>query len=155
MFTLFSSIIHTQLKGLPNCFMNTFRLQGMPTSIVCDKDKTFTGYFWKELFQMQGSTFNFSSSYHPQTESQTEVTNRKRCFTSDKPKEWMKWMVCAEYCYNTNFHTAVKMTPFQALYGIPPPSLLTFLASTAKSTDLDTHSIISIDSRKSEVYEHI
>jgi hypothetical protein len=29
----------------------------------------------------------------------------------------------AECWYNSNFHTAIKVTPFEALYGYPPPQL--------------------------------
>jgi hypothetical protein len=56
-------------------FEQIFRLHGMPQSIVCDQDVTFTSVFWKELFRLQGTNFNFSSSYHPQTDGQTEVVN--------------------------------------------------------------------------------
>jgi hypothetical protein len=29
----------------------------------------------------------------------------------------------AEWWYNNNFHTALQSTPFEALYGYPPPHL--------------------------------
>lgn len=40
--------------------------------------------------------------------------------TFQKPKQWSSWLSLAEWWYNTNFHSALKMTLFQALYGFPP-----------------------------------
>jgi hypothetical protein len=57
-------------------FDNIFRLHGIPTTIVCDRDLAFTSKFWQELFELQGARFNLSSSYHPQMDGQTEVVNR-------------------------------------------------------------------------------
>lgn len=47
-----------------------------------------------------------------------------RCLTGTKPKQWPKWLGWAEYWYNTNYHYSTKMTPFKALYGRDPPTLL-------------------------------
>lgn len=43
--------------------------------------------------------------------------------TSEKPKLWLKWLPLAQWWYNTNFHTGIKTTPFEALFGYPPPQL--------------------------------
>jgi hypothetical protein len=37
------------------------------------------------------------------------------------PTKWLSWLSLAEFWYNTSFHTALQLTPFQALYGFPPP----------------------------------
>jgi hypothetical protein len=44
---------------------NIFKLHGMPSTIVSNRDPTFTSSFWRELFRLQGSTLAFSSAYHP------------------------------------------------------------------------------------------
>ena len=40
-----------------------------------------------------------------------------------KPKKWFHWISLAEWWYNTSFHTSLNLTPFQALYGFPPPQV--------------------------------
>lgn len=54
---------------------NIYKLHGMPTTIISDRDPIFTSAFWTALFQLQGTTLCLSSSYHPQTDGQTEVIN--------------------------------------------------------------------------------
>ena len=76
-------------------FEQICHLHGMPQSIVCNRDPTFTSHYWTELFRLQGTSFKFSSANHPQTDGQTKVVNRTlemylRCLNGAKPKDWVR-----------------------------------------------------------------
>eukprot|EP01018_Ginkgo_biloba_P018200 Gb_27104 [translate_table: standard] len=78
-----------------------------------------------------------SIAYHPQTDGQTKVVNKcleryLRMCTGDKQKLWVKWLPLAEWWYNTTYHTATRMTPFQALNGYEPPHIVSYLHEIPK-----------------------
>eukprot|EP00253_Pinus_taeda_P036585 PITA_36585 len=109
-----------------------FKLHGMPTSIVSDRDPIFTSNFWQELFRLQGTQLKLITSYHPQTDGQTEAVNKcmetyLRCFTSEKQHLWVQWLPLAKWWYNTNYHATTKMTPYEAVYGQIPPSPTSYI----------------------------
>jgi hypothetical protein len=114
---------------------NIIKLLRLPKSIVSDCDHIFTSKFWQELFHLQGTKLKSSSGYHPQNDGQTKVVNRFLktylwCFVSTQPKQWVQWLSWAEYWYNTTYHTSMKMTPFEAVCGRPPPTMVGYEAST-------------------------
>ncbi|GJZ05359.1 retrotransposon-related protein [Tanacetum coccineum] len=121
---------------------NVYKLHGLPKVIVSDRDTIFFSRFWSELFKMLQVGLHMSTTYHPQTDGQTEVVNRcvecyLRCMTGDKPKEWVQWVPLAEYWYNTSFHTSIKTTPYQVLYGQAPPAHVTYTAGDSANESVD------------------
>lgn len=52
--------------------------------------------------------------------------------TSDRPAMWSKWLPLAEFWYNTPFHTATQVTPYEVVYGQPPPIHLPYLQGESK-----------------------
>jgi transposase InsO family protein len=52
------------------------RLHGIPKTIVSDRGTQFAAHFWEQLHESLGTRLIRSSSYHPQTDGQTERVNQ-------------------------------------------------------------------------------
>jgi hypothetical protein len=121
-------------------FDGVARLHGYSSSIVSDRDPVFTSCLWRDLFKLSGVQLRFSTAFHPQTDGQSEVVNKViamylRCATGDCPRAWVDWLSWAEYCYNTSYHTELRATPFEVVYGRPPPPLLSHVLDTEASEE--------------------
>jgi transposase InsO family protein len=98
------------------------RLHGIPKTIISDRETQFVVRFWEKLHECLGTKLIRSSSYHPQTNSQTERVNQivedmLRASILHFDKSWDKCLSLAEFSYNNSYQASLKMAPFDALYG--------------------------------------
>ena len=124
-------------------FLNqVYKLHGLPSAIVSDRDRVFISRVWQELFRLTDTKLLMSSSYHPQTDGQTKRLNQclenfLRCLVNACPRKWLDWLPQAEYWYNTAFHTTLGKTPFEVLYGQSPRHLGISDLSSCQAPDLE------------------
>ncbi|KAJ0875134.1 putative nucleotidyltransferase, Ribonuclease H [Helianthus annuus] len=112
-------------RGNDSIFVVVYRLHGLPSSIVSDRDTRFLSHFWRSLWKMVNTQLNFSSAYHPQTDGQTEVVNRSlgnflRCLVGDHVKEWDQKLCQAEFAHNHAVNRSTGYSPFQIVYSSQP-----------------------------------
>jgi hypothetical protein len=110
-------------------FIDTvYRLHGLPSVIISDRDPVFTSKVCQALFKLLDTKMNMSTANHPQTDGHTEKLNQcletyLRCAVHATPTKWARWLPLAEYWYNTNYHSALGKSPFQVLYEYQPRHL--------------------------------
>ena len=106
-------------------FRHIMKLWGVPTSIVSDRDGRFIGTFWTELFTFLGTSLNVSSSYHPQTDGQTERFNCMleeylRHFVTARQRNWSQLLDVAQFCFNAQTSSSTGKSPFEIVCGRQP-----------------------------------
>ncbi|MCO5555103.1 hypothetical protein L7F22_008644 [Adiantum nelumboides] len=97
-------------------------------SIVSDRDPRMTSLFWRGLFENMGTTLKFSSSFHPQTDGQSEEANSTvldllKCYVSEHKGKWEQYLPLVEYAYNNTVHSSTGKAPFEIVEGgkkVPP-----------------------------------
>nr|GEY35372.1 putative reverse transcriptase domain, ribonuclease H-like domain, aspartic peptidase domain protein [Tanacetum cinerariifolium] len=78
--------------------------------------------FWQSLQSALGTQLDMSTTYHPETDGQSERTiqtlkDMLRACVIDFGKGWEKHLPLVEFSYNNSYHASIKAAPFEALYG--------------------------------------
>jgi hypothetical protein len=104
---------------------NVVRLHGLPRKIISDRDARFTGTFTTELCRLLGTRQALSTSFHPQTDGQTEKMNRTleemlRHYVAPAHDDWDSHLPCAEFAVNAAVQESTRQSPFFLNYGYHP-----------------------------------
>ena len=118
-----NSINSAELASL--FFKEIVRLHGFPESIVSDRDRLFGAPFWSTVCRIAGASRDMSSSYHPQTDGQTERVNQVveqvlRLYVNYRQDNWAEYLPHVEMSINNSKHSSTKHTPYFANYGFHP-----------------------------------
>ena len=104
--------------GLAQLFFDhVVRQYGLPAEVISDRDPRFTSLFWRSLMSIMGVRLGMSTAFHPQTDGQTERTNRTleemlRHYTNFHQDDWDDHLATAELAYNTAEQSSTGQTPF-------------------------------------------
>jgi hypothetical protein len=98
---------------------------GAPTSIISDRDKTWTSHFWKSLMAKIAVRFHMTTAFHPQADGRSERTNKTvgqilRTFTAKRQSRWLESLPAVEFALNTAVNVATGFSPFELVFGRRP-----------------------------------
>ena len=102
-----------------------FSSHGMPSTVVSDRGPEFTNEFAAALCKALGTDHCKSTSYHPQSNGQTERMNRVledmlRHFVNPRQDDWDTLLPVLEFAINNSFQESIQETPFFLNYGRHP-----------------------------------
>src|SRR5258706_9596634 len=91
---------------------------GLLEEVISDCGPAFISNFSHELAALLGVKLTPSTSYHLQTDGQTEHMNQEiqaylQVFMSHQQDDWANWLLLVEFAYNNKVHTATCQTPFE------------------------------------------
>nr|GEW60185.1 reverse transcriptase domain-containing protein [Tanacetum cinerariifolium] len=95
---------------------------GVPISIISDRDSRFTSRFLQSMQEALGTRLDMSTTYHPQTDGQSERTiqtleDMLRACVLDFEGSYDVHLSFVEFSYNNNYHSSMRCSSFEALYG--------------------------------------
>jgi hypothetical protein len=113
---------------------------GMPDQIISDRGSHFNNHFLSSIFRILSIRHSLSTAYHPQTDGQTERTNRTleamlRQYVAPTQTDWHSHLPNVQFAINNSFNVATGSTPFFLVFGQHPATLGTLgLHSTQPGT---------------------
>jgi hypothetical protein len=102
-----------------------WRFHSILIDIISDHDSQFMFTKWKQFRGILGLQPQMSTSFHPQTDGQTERINEMIevylwSFINYEMDNWVRLLPIAEFAYNNSVTQATGISPFFTNYGRHP-----------------------------------
>ena len=110
--------------------MDVFCELGPPLILQSDNEKEFNNSLLFQLINEKWPTTKIirGKRRHPESQGSVERANQdiKKHFTTmmlenKNDANWVKYVRLVQYRKNTNYHSTIGMTPFQAIFNMKPP----------------------------------
>ena len=97
----------------------------LSNSIVTNKCSLFTSKFWLSLCYFLSIKRRLSTTFHPQTDSQTERQNSTieaylQAFVNFEQNDWAKLLLIAKFAYNNAKNLSTSYASFELNYSYHP-----------------------------------
>lgn len=115
---------------------------GLPDKIITDCSTQLNSEFFQELCDKLGIKSAMSTAYHPRTDGQTERVNQEleqflRIAVAKEPTSWERSLPLAAHARNSQENSAIGMSPFEAMYGFAPKTILDYSPITKAYANMD------------------
>jgi len=95
---------------------------GFPDFIVSDRKPQFVSSFWAEVYRIFGIQVKLFTTFHLQTDDQTEIINqyidqRFKPFVNHYQNNWSRLLPIIDYAQLTLLYESIKMFLFELLKG--------------------------------------
>ena len=116
---------------------------------MSDRDGRFCNDFWITLFTNLGTHIDFTSSFHPESNGQTEATNSTildllRLYVHNRPGTWDTYIHLLQFAYNNTPHASTTKSPFEIVYGHSLPTPISHVSHQVPEADQLTQTHIQI-----------
>ncbi|KAI5116708.1 hypothetical protein M0805_009208 [Coniferiporia weirii] len=104
---------------------NVYRRFGLPRCIISNRGPQFASQVFQTLCTRLGIKSKLSTTYHPQTDGQTECTNQEveaylRIYCGTLPHTWTDSLTDLEFSHNIQTHSVTKTSPFNIILRYDP-----------------------------------
>ena len=94
------------------------KLHSLPSLIVSDRDSKFTSKWWRELHRLLGAKLLMSTSFHPQTDGQSEraiwnITQILWAVVWPDQRDWCDKIPMTEFAINASVSKTTGYAPFE------------------------------------------
>lgn len=106
---------------------NSSSMFGLPSSVVSDPNSCFPSHSWQSLWTMIDTKLKQSTTFHPQTDGQTEVINHLVIhllggYNSRHSKTWDETFHICNLPFNCAMHSSMEKSTFEVCLVFQPQS---------------------------------